>query len=97
MIKSKDEIFEEIKNKFAEDSTDETLSFLNDLTDTINDMAEKATGAEEWEQKCKDTEAAWRQKYKDRFFSGGEPAASPEPEPVPEKKNYKFEDLFKSE
>ncbi len=70
MIKTKAEILEQIKNKFSEDTSDETLSFIEDVSDTLTDLEGKATGQEDWKQKFEDNDKMWREKYKSRFFAG---------------------------
>ena len=60
---TKEQLLESIKTKFADDTSDETLKFIEDLTDTINDM-----DSGDWENKYKENDAMWRQKYKERFF-----------------------------
>ena len=60
---TKEQLLESIKNRFADDTSDETLKFIEDLTDTINDM-----DSSDWENKYKENDAMWRQKYKERLF-----------------------------
>ena len=60
---SKEQLLESIKTKFADDTSDETLKFIEDITDTINDM-----DSGDWENRYKENDAMWRQKYKERFF-----------------------------
>ena len=55
----------------GDDTSDEAISFLEDMTDTYNDLESKANGdGVDWEQKYKDNDAAWKAKYRHRFFSG---------------------------
>lgn len=69
-IRSKDEILEQIQSQFGEDTSDEVISFLEDVTDTFTDLETRASGdGENWEQKYHDLDAEWRKKYRDRFFS----------------------------
>lgn len=94
-VRTRDEILSSIREHFGDDTSDETLVLVEDLTDTITDFENKAkTNGTDWEQKYKDNDAAWRKKYRDRFFSGGSVDDDDEPE-QPEKKNYTFENLFK--
>lgn len=95
-IKTKDEILASIKEKFADDSSDETISFLEDISDTISDYEAKANGdGTDWKAEAKRIDAEWREKYKARFFSGSkEDEPDDEPE-FDEPKPMKFEDLFK--
>lgn len=98
MIKTKDEILTAIRGKIGEDTDDETLTLIEDITDTFNDLEEKGKGQENWKQRYEDNDKEWRQKYHDRFFAPVEddvdPLGSDEEEPKP---ITKFEDLFKVE
>lgn len=104
-VKSKEDILSAIKDKFKDDTTDSTLSFIEDVSDTINDLESKASGEQNWKQKYEDNDKQWREKYKERFFSGA-PAKKEEQEEEqgPEEKvpGYRddgtpmsFNDLFK--
>ena len=104
-VKSKEDILSAIKDKFKDDTTDSTLSFIEDVSDTINDLESKASGEQNWKQKYEDNDKQWREKYKERFFSGA-PARKEEQEEEqePEEKvpGYRddgtpmsFNDLFK--
>ena len=95
-IKTKDEILASIKEKFADDFSDETISFIEDVSDTLSDYETKANGdGTDWKAEAKRIDNEWREKYKARFFSGSkedEPDIEPE---FDEPKQLKFEDLFK--
>lgn len=94
-VKTKDEILESIKSRFSEDTSDEALAFLEDVSDTFADYEQKIKGdGKDWKAEAERIDAEWRQKYKDRFFGG---AAEPEDEPEePEdQKILTYEELFK--
>lgn len=94
-IRTREEILNSVRSHFGDDTSDEALALVEDITDTINDFENKAKNdGTDWEQKYKDNDAAWRKKYRDRFFSGDSSDDDDEPEP-PNKKNYSFENLFK--
>ena len=42
-VRTKDDLLEIIKGRIGDDSSDETISFLEDITDTVSDYEEKAT------------------------------------------------------
>lgn len=96
MVKTKEEILDQIKMKFAEDTSDEVLSFIEDITDTINDYETRATDTTDWKQKYEDNDKQWRERYKERFFSGENPEEQEEEEDIPEPP-MGFDDLFKKE
>ena len=97
-IKTSEELLESIKTRIGDQTDDETIAFLEDVTDTMNDLNSKASGQEDWKKKYEDNDAEWRKKYTDRFFTGGDGGADPTitPTPDPPKDTPKtFEDLFK--
>lgn len=95
-VKTREEILETIRTRVGDQTDDETISFLEDVTDTLTDLETRANGdGENWEQRYKDNDAEWRKKYTERFFSG-EPYEPPEQKPKDEESKPKtFEDLFK--
>ena len=94
-VKTREELLESIRARVGEQTDDETISFLEDVTDTLTDFETRANGnGENWEQRYKDNDAEWRKKYTERFFSA-EPTDPPEPKEPPETKPKTFEDLFK--
>ena len=98
MIKTKEELLESIRSKIGEDSSDETIAFLEDVTDTFDDLENKAKGdGKDWKAEAERIDAEWREKYKARFFSG-EKVDEEDDDPAPESKvNLTFEDLFTDE
>ena len=90
-VKTKEEIMKVINERFADDTSDETLEFIGDISDTLDEGSE----AEKWKKKFEDNDAEWRKKYRDRFFNGGtdkdEDDEDFHPEPV---KPKTFSDLF---
>lgn len=69
-IKSKDELLQAINERFGEDNSDETLSFIEDVTDTITELETRATDSTNWKQKYEENDKEWRNKYRSRFFEG---------------------------
>ena len=70
-VRTKDELLEIIKGRIGDDTSDETISFIEDITDTLSDYEEKATNSdtEEWKTKYEENDKMWREKYRERFFS----------------------------
>lgn len=96
MVKTKEELFEAIKNKFAEDDSEETISLIEDITDTVNDYNTRLSSETDWKTKYETNDAEWRKKYKERFFnSAGNNDDDVHVDDVPEpNKKLRFEDLF---
>lgn len=95
-VKNKDEILEAIKTRVGDSTDDETISFLEDVSDTLTDLETRASDdGEDWKTKYEENDKSWRERYTNRFFSKEpEPDPKPEPEPEPEVKKT-FSDLFK--
>lgn len=95
-VRTREEILETIRTRIGDQTDDETISFLEDVTDTLTDLETRANGdGENWEQRYKDNDEEWRRKYKERFFSS-EPSEPKEPKQGEEEEKPKtFEDLFK--
>lgn len=94
-VKSKEELLKTIQERTKDSTDDETLAFIADFTDTLDDLASKAADTTNWQQKYEDNDAEWRKRYKERFFS---PKSEPEEnlesaESEPEEKT-RYEDLF---
>lgn len=96
-VKTREEILESFKTRLGENPDDESISFLEDITDTLDDFEKRANGdGTDWKNKYEENDANWRKKYTERFFSG-EPNPEPNPEPKLEPDNTPrtFSDLFK--
>lgn len=68
MVKTKDEIMEEIRAYIGDRADDQTIALVENISDTIDDYA--AHG--DYDKKLMAVEAEWRRKYIDRFMNGGE-------------------------
>lgn len=91
---NKEEILEAIKTRVGEQTDDETISFLEDVSDTFTDLETRANSdGEYWKTKYEENDKSWRERYTNRFFSK-EPEPEPKPDPEPEVKKT-FSDLFK--
>lgn len=99
-VRSKDELMNRINTIIGDRTDDDALEFMADFTDTY-DSLNNHEGMYTKEQ-YDSLDASWRQKYKDRFFSG--PANDDESENKNNKEKDKdkapaeeitIEDLFK--
>lgn len=95
-IKTKAELLELVKERIGDDTSDEALAIIEDVTDTLDDYETRVADAGDWKARYEQNDADWRKKYKERFFTPTEePEEIDEPEEVEEKRT--FEDLFKTE
>ena len=97
MVKSRDEILEIIRTRVGDDNSDETLSFIEDIADTMNDYESRLADSTNWKTRYEENDKEWRKKYKDRFFN--EPVKDEEviEEEITGETPKKFEDLFKED
>lgn len=78
-VKTREEILEAVRARVGEQTDDETISFLEDVSDTLNDLETKANGdGEDWKTRYEENDAEWRKKYTERFYSS-DPNNDPEP------------------
>ena len=70
-VLNKEEFMSRLQERIGEDTSDEAMTFIEDMTDTFNDMETRSSGQsdEQWKQKYADLDKAWREKYKARFFN----------------------------
>ena len=95
-IKTKEELLASLKQSFGDNTDDATLSLIEDVTDTYDDLNSKAKpDGKDWKAEAERIDKEWRQKYHDRFFNPVEDEKDPLDSGDPEPKKYRFEDLFK--
>lgn len=87
-VLSFDELITKIKTKIGEDTSDESIELLEDVTDTFNANKD----GEDWKTKYEENDKEWRKKYIDRFSGSGDDDLEEE-----EEEKTTFEDLFKEE
>lgn len=98
-VLTKEDFMNTLKTKIGEDTSDEAMKFLEDMTDTFNDLESKSTSnGEDWKQKYDDLDKSWREKYTARFFSTATDGAGVENNSIDnsgaEENVETFEDLF---
>lgn len=96
-IRTKDELIGMIRGRIGEDTSDEALALLEDLTDTMDDFENRVTDPENWKEKYTQLDADWRKRYRDRFSDSSvgeveERKTGSDPETI-----LTYEDLFKTE
>ena len=94
-IRSNEEIMNSLRAIVGENSDDNTLAFIEDVSDTLNHYSDSLKDTTDWKTKYENNDKEWREKYRNRFFSKQETEKDTEPEPDTEKtKPMKYEDLF---
>lgn len=96
-IKTKEEILNLLKEKTQDDTTDETLTFIEDVTDTLNNYDTQLAESGNWKDRYEANDKAWREKYRNRFFSIPSEKEAEEDYKTDEQKNKKtkYTELFK--
>lgn len=83
-VKSKEELLSTIKSVIGDTPSDEALTLLEDLSDTLDNSTgsssdEDKKKIEELEKQVKDTDDMWRKRYADRFFSPSDEPSKDDP------------------
>lgn len=94
-IKSREELLKSLNTLIGDNSTDENLAILEDVTDTLKDYEEKTADKTDWKTKYEQNDAEWRKKYKERFLSGEEIKDEHEEDVKKDSKSLTFDSLFK--
>lgn len=70
-VLNKDEFFDRLHARIGDDTSEEGIAFLEDMTDTYNDLQNKANGdGVDWEKRYHDLDESWKKRYQHRFLSG---------------------------
>jgi thiamine pyrophosphate-dependent acetolactate synthase large subunit-like protein len=96
MVLTKEEFLSKIKERIGENPTDEDISFVEDMTDTIDSL----TQVDDWQKKYEENDARWRKKYTERFFTPdkeSEKETEKESEEKIDEEEITIDDLFESE
>ena len=94
-VKTREEIIKEVKARVGEQTDDETIAFLEDVTDTLSELETKAKGdGIDWKAKYEENDKEWRKKYTERFYSSDPNPDSEPPKPDDTPKPKTFAELF---
>lgn len=94
-VRTKEQILEMLRARLGDDSSDEALAIMEDTSDTLDSL--QTDSQQDWKTRYEENDAAWRQKYKDRFTQGGKEKDPEEEEEEKKPKHDKpltFEELF---
>lgn len=97
-VRSREELITTVTSMFGENPSDEQISLLEDITDTVEDYEDRISDTTDWKTKYEENDKEWRKRYIDRFNN-----TEPKPEPTPEpgvidpgtEVMTTFDDLFK--
>lgn len=100
-VLSHDDFMNAVKGLAGDSADDNTLTMIENFTDTFNDLEARASDTTDWKIKYEQNDNEWREKYKARFFEGKEDI---DPDEVLREqkedinndgKDISFDDLFK--
>lgn len=89
-VLSKEDLIAKLTTSFGENLSDDNISLLEDVSDTIDAFS----GTEDWKTKYEENDASWRKRYKERFEGKEDDSHENEPENEHDESPIKFEDLF---
>ena len=101
-VKTREELIQLVSDRIGDDNSDEALSLIEDVTDTLTDLETKVKGdGTDWKAEYDKLDNDWREKYKARFTDGDNNDNSNNNNKKDndgrnddEIKSYKYEDLF---
>lgn len=67
MVKSISELIEAVKTRIGDNPDDDSVAFLEDITDTLTDYDNKTKDNTDWKEKYDELDKSWKQKYIERF------------------------------
>lgn len=69
-VLGRDEFFERLDSHLTDSTSEEDIQWLEDMTDTYNDLEQRANGGgEDWEQRYYENDRKWKERYRHRFFT----------------------------
>lgn len=72
-VLKRDDYFARLHERLGDDTSDDAITFLEDMTDTYNEMETRANGdGTDWEKRYHELDEAWKKRYRHRFFNGGD-------------------------
>ena len=70
-VLKKEDFMSRLQERIGDDTSDEAMQFIEDMTDTFNDFETRSSGLndEQWQSRIDELDKSWREKYKARFFN----------------------------
>lgn len=68
---NREDFISRLQERIGEDNSDEAISFIEDMTDTFDDMNTRLNDSTDWKSKYEENDKAWRDRYRERFSSSG--------------------------
>lgn len=94
-VRTREEILESVRTMMGDSTDDNSLGFLEDISDTLDDYETRVQGdGIDWKQKYEENDANWRKTYKERFFGKQEDVPPVDDHNDTPEEKTRFEDLF---
>lgn len=97
MIRTREELLNQLRETIGDSTDDNALSLLEDVTDTMTDLETRAADNTDWQSRYNQLDSEWRERYKARFFDGEPSGNEPTPPPAEDTIITTYEDLFTTE
>ena len=94
-VRSKEEIITQITERFSGDTSDDVITLIEDVTDTLNALNGSDGDGKDWKAEAERIDKEWREKYISRFKSGSDSDDDNNDSKGGEIKTYTYENLFK--
>ncbi len=70
-VLEREKFFEAVQNRIGEDTSDEAIAFIEDMTDTYNDLEARAAGdGVDWKQRYDELDENWKKNMLTGFSPG---------------------------
>lgn len=92
-VKTKEELMTQLGAYIGDDTSDEVLGLMKDISDTLDGA--NVERVHQLEQEKADLDKSWRERYRDTFLRGTPDDSGIDPEEDEPKRPKTFEDLFK--
>lgn len=95
-VKDRDSILLAVNQMIGDNTSDEAIALMEDITDTITDYETKIADKTDWKAKYDEMDASWRRKYIERFSgkTGKEIKDEQEEQIKEDDENRSFDELF---
>lgn len=94
-VKTREEIIAQISARIGDDTSDEAIALIEDVTDTLSDYETRVNGdGTDWKSEYEKNDKEWREKYISRFKSGSDNNDNDNNDNEEEEKPLTYEALF---
>lgn len=92
-IVSNEDLIQRITALIGESTTDENISLIEDVTDTLQDYTERTKDTTDWKERYTENDREWRKRYTERFANNGVRVDEYSPNVVQDDENsqYKYD------